>query len=130
MLAKQNDQISKEKKIHISPINYSELNKLSEDFGKRFVPQKQLSADEAFLDLEPLSPKLLKKRDAHIDYIKHTQEHADTLREIVKHTRALRPLDSDLDSACQKFTIDGNRFPLTRITSTNVVPPKNPLPTK
>ncbi|GKB02730.1 hypothetical protein Tco_0830819 [Tanacetum coccineum] len=30
----------------------------------------------------------------------------------------------------QKFTIDGNRFPLTRITSTNVVPPKNPLPTK
>ncbi|GKD04126.1 hypothetical protein Tco_1179100 [Tanacetum coccineum] len=53
------------------------------------------------LDLEPLSPKLLKKRDAHIDYIKHTQEHADTLREIVKHTRALRPLDSDLDSACK-----------------------------
>ncbi|GKE99001.1 hypothetical protein Tco_0022352, partial [Tanacetum coccineum] len=30
----------------------------------------------------------------------------------------------------QKFTKDGNRFPLTRITSTNVVSPKNPLPTK
>ncbi|GJZ12899.1 hypothetical protein Tco_0548129, partial [Tanacetum coccineum] len=51
------------------------------------------------LDLEPLAPKLLKNRDAHIDYIKHTQEHADTLREIVEHARELRPLDSDLDSA-------------------------------
>ncbi|GJU09527.1 hypothetical protein Tco_1131923 [Tanacetum coccineum] len=33
MLAKQNDPISKEKKINIYPINYYELNKLSEDFG-------------------------------------------------------------------------------------------------
>ncbi|GJT16424.1 retrotransposon protein, putative, ty1-copia subclass [Tanacetum coccineum] len=30
----------------------------------------------------------------------------------------------------RKFSIEGNRFPLTRITSTNVVPPKNLLPTK
>ncbi|GJU81852.1 retrovirus-related pol polyprotein from transposon TNT 1-94 [Tanacetum coccineum] len=51
MLAKQNDSVSKEKKIHISLINYSELNKLSKDFGKRFVLQKQLSADEAFYGL-------------------------------------------------------------------------------
>ncbi|GJR64232.1 hypothetical protein Tco_0010297 [Tanacetum coccineum] len=48
MLAKQYDQISKEKKINISPINYSELNKLSEDFEKCFVPQMQLSAEQAF----------------------------------------------------------------------------------
>ncbi|GKG36434.1 hypothetical protein Tco_0444112 [Tanacetum coccineum] len=38
MLEKQNDPISKEKKINISPIDYSKLNKLSEDFGKHFVP--------------------------------------------------------------------------------------------
>ncbi|GJW54738.1 hypothetical protein Tco_0098823, partial [Tanacetum coccineum] len=42
MLAKQNDL------INISPINYSELNKLSEDSEKCFVPQMQLSADQAF----------------------------------------------------------------------------------
>ncbi|GKA68786.1 retrovirus-related pol polyprotein from transposon TNT 1-94 [Tanacetum coccineum] len=30
----------------------------------------------------------------------------------------------------RKFTIEGNRCPLTRTTSTNVVPPKNPLPLK
>ncbi|GJU53031.1 retrovirus-related pol polyprotein from transposon TNT 1-94 [Tanacetum coccineum] len=51
------------------------------------------------LDLEPLSPKLLQNREAHVDYLKHTQEYADTLREIVEQARALKPLDSDLDSA-------------------------------
>ncbi|GJZ42498.1 hypothetical protein Tco_0589384 [Tanacetum coccineum] len=53
------------------------------------------------LDLEPLAPKVLKNRDAHIDYIKHSQEHADTLSKIVKRARALRTLDSDLNSACK-----------------------------
>ncbi|GKE15492.1 retrovirus-related pol polyprotein from transposon TNT 1-94, partial [Tanacetum coccineum] len=53
------------------------------------------------LDLEPLAPKVLKNRDAHIDYIKHTQENVDILSEFVEHARALRPLDSDLDSVCK-----------------------------
>ncbi|GJS94053.1 hypothetical protein Tco_0801021 [Tanacetum coccineum] len=51
------------------------------------------------LDLEPLAPKVLKNRDAHIDYIKHSRKHVDILREIVKNARALSPLDSNLDSA-------------------------------
>nr|GEZ88640.1 hypothetical protein [Tanacetum cinerariifolium] len=65
--------------------------------------------------------------EAHVDYLKYTHEHADTLREIVEHARALRPLDSDLDSTCQTFTVDENTCPLTRITSTIVVPPKKPI---
>ncbi|GKB43483.1 hypothetical protein Tco_0888425, partial [Tanacetum coccineum] len=48
MLAKQNNLISKEKKINTTPINYVELNQLSEDFGKRFVPQQELFAEQAF----------------------------------------------------------------------------------
>ncbi|GKB33653.1 hypothetical protein Tco_0873054 [Tanacetum coccineum] len=36
------------KKINSSPIDYNKLNKLAEDFGKRFVPQMQLSAEQAF----------------------------------------------------------------------------------
>ncbi|GJZ68638.1 retrovirus-related pol polyprotein from transposon TNT 1-94 [Tanacetum coccineum] len=56
------------------------------------------------LDLEPLSPKLLKIREAHVDYLKHTQENANTLCEIVEQARALRPLDSDLDSGCKFVT--------------------------
>ncbi|GJV62675.1 hypothetical protein Tco_1473503 [Tanacetum coccineum] len=48
MIAKQNDTISKEKKINISLINYPELNKLAEDFGKHFVPQQEQYAKQAF----------------------------------------------------------------------------------
>ncbi|GKA15011.1 hypothetical protein Tco_0694758 [Tanacetum coccineum] len=51
------------------------------------------------LDLESLAPKVLKNKDAHLDYIKHSREHADTLQEIVKSARALSPLDSNLESA-------------------------------
>ncbi|GKA74870.1 hypothetical protein Tco_0781248 [Tanacetum coccineum] len=47
MLDKQNDPISIEKKIKISPIDYSKLNKIKEDFGKRFVTKKELSAEQA-----------------------------------------------------------------------------------
>ncbi|GJR56130.1 retrovirus-related pol polyprotein from transposon TNT 1-94 [Tanacetum coccineum] len=48
MLDKQNDLISIEKKINISPIDYSKLNKIKEDFDKRFVTKKELSAEQAF----------------------------------------------------------------------------------
>ncbi|GJT26148.1 hypothetical protein Tco_0906423 [Tanacetum coccineum] len=40
MLDKQNDPILVEKKIKISIIDYSKLNKIKEDFGKRFVTKK------------------------------------------------------------------------------------------
>ncbi|GJU43765.1 copia protein [Tanacetum coccineum] len=51
----------KEKKFNISPINYSELNKLSENFRKHFVPKKELSAEQAFwLPLSnPISEQLV-----------------------------------------------------------------------
>ncbi|GJY10273.1 hypothetical protein Tco_0378458 [Tanacetum coccineum] len=55
MLAKQNDPISKENKFNSTPINYVELNQLSEDFGKRFVPQQELYAEQDFW-LQTLHP--------------------------------------------------------------------------
>ncbi|GJS61897.1 hypothetical protein Tco_0656681 [Tanacetum coccineum] len=48
MMEKQNDLISKDRKVNISLINYAKLNKLSEDFRKRFVPQNELSAEQVF----------------------------------------------------------------------------------
>ncbi|GJT42317.1 integrase, catalytic region, zinc finger, CCHC-type containing protein [Tanacetum coccineum] len=48
MLAKQNDLISKEKKINTTLVNYVELNRLSKDFGKCFVPQQELFVEQAF----------------------------------------------------------------------------------
>nr|GEX32409.1 putative reverse transcriptase domain-containing protein [Tanacetum cinerariifolium] len=48
MLDKQNDPILIEKKIKISPIDYSKLNKIKDDFGKRFVTKKELSTEQYF----------------------------------------------------------------------------------
>ncbi|GJV54695.1 retrovirus-related pol polyprotein from transposon TNT 1-94 [Tanacetum coccineum] len=52
------------------------------------------------LDLDPLTPRLLQNRKAHIVYLKHTQEQADILRGIVDQAKAKQPLDNALDFAC------------------------------
>nr|GEV83393.1 hypothetical protein [Tanacetum cinerariifolium] len=56
------------------------------------------------LNLEPLSPKLRKNAEVHVDCLKHVKEHTDTLRDIVKQARAQKPLDSALDYACNFIT--------------------------
>ncbi|GJZ76834.1 hypothetical protein Tco_0641506 [Tanacetum coccineum] len=48
MLLKQSGPMVLENKVNIKPINYAELNRLSEDFGKRFVPKQELSDEQAF----------------------------------------------------------------------------------
>ncbi|GKC67410.1 hypothetical protein Tco_1100008 [Tanacetum coccineum] len=48
MVEKQNDPIMKKEKINITPINYSKLNKLAKDFGKRCVPQQELFVEQKF----------------------------------------------------------------------------------
>ncbi|GJX19518.1 retrovirus-related pol polyprotein from transposon TNT 1-94 [Tanacetum coccineum] len=53
------------------------------------------------IDMEPITPKLLNKRTAHSAYIKHTQEEAAVLRDLVDHVKANYPLDHTLDSACR-----------------------------
>nr|GFA87142.1 pyruvate, phosphate dikinase regulatory protein, chloroplastic [Tanacetum cinerariifolium] len=55
------------------------------------------------VDVVPLVPKLRKNKTAHIDYIKHTQEEAATLRELVKSERLLSLLNTSLAYAC-KYT--------------------------
>ncbi|GKB92474.1 hypothetical protein Tco_0964746 [Tanacetum coccineum] len=52
------------------------------------------------INLEPLPPKLLNNREAHMDYLNHILEHTAFLKEIVKQGRSLNPLDSALDYTC------------------------------
>ncbi|GJW97403.1 hypothetical protein Tco_0179211 [Tanacetum coccineum] len=47
MLLKQSDPMVLEKKVSTKPINYTELNRLSEDFGKRFAPQQEMFDEQA-----------------------------------------------------------------------------------
>ncbi|GJZ21973.1 hypothetical protein Tco_0559012 [Tanacetum coccineum] len=53
------------------------------------------------INMEPITPKLLNKRTTHSAYIKHTQEEAAVLRDLVDHFNANYPLDHTLDSACR-----------------------------
>ncbi|GKD17198.1 retrovirus-related pol polyprotein from transposon TNT 1-94 [Tanacetum coccineum] len=48
MLLKQQDPIMLEKKVNITPVDYVVLNQLSQDFETRFVPQTELSTEQAF----------------------------------------------------------------------------------
>ncbi|GJV77378.1 retrovirus-related pol polyprotein from transposon TNT 1-94, partial [Tanacetum coccineum] len=137
------------------------------------------------LDPVTLSPKDKNNRETHIYYLKHTIEQATILREIVKQSKSLNPLDSASYSTCNSmfdarhelcfldfisninassksksikkvkkneewkpigkvftkigynwrptrrtFTLVGNAYPLTRITATNKVPLREPIPLK
>ncbi|GJW05789.1 retrovirus-related pol polyprotein from transposon TNT 1-94 [Tanacetum coccineum] len=53
------------------------------------------------INTEPITPKLLNKRSAHSAYIKHTQEEAAVLRDLVEHVKSKYPLDHSLESACR-----------------------------
>ncbi|GJU18317.1 hypothetical protein Tco_1146283 [Tanacetum coccineum] len=51
------------------------------------------------IHVEPITPKLLNKKTAHSTYIKHTQEEATVLRDLVEHVKSKYPLDQSLESA-------------------------------
>nr|GEV66848.1 retrovirus-related Pol polyprotein from transposon TNT 1-94 [Tanacetum cinerariifolium] len=48
MLQKQKDLMMSKKKVNKKPIDYAALNQLSQDFETQFVPQNELSAEQAF----------------------------------------------------------------------------------
>ncbi|GJS08910.1 retrovirus-related pol polyprotein from transposon TNT 1-94 [Tanacetum coccineum] len=73
------------------------------------------------LDLEPLAPRLLQNREAHIDYLKYTQEQG--LKCSTSNYRS-KPSGNKKNDRISTFTIVGKSCPLTRITSAKVVPPK------
>ncbi|GJY76920.1 retrovirus-related pol polyprotein from transposon TNT 1-94 [Tanacetum coccineum] len=51
------------------------------------------------IDVEPITPKFLNPRTAHSAYIKHTQEEATVLRDLVEHVKSSYPLDHSIESA-------------------------------
>nr|GEY04196.1 retrovirus-related Pol polyprotein from transposon TNT 1-94 [Tanacetum cinerariifolium] len=95
---------SLQEKVLVITALKEQLNKLK---GKtvitEVVPLNPIDPELLKVDVAPLAPKLRKNRTAHTDYIRHTQEEADTLREIVESERLLNPLNTSLDYAC-KFT--------------------------
>nr|GFB58998.1 retrovirus-related Pol polyprotein from transposon TNT 1-94 [Tanacetum cinerariifolium] len=95
---------SLQEKVLVITALKEQLNKLN---GKtvitKVVSLNPIDPELLKVDVAPLAPKLRKNRTTHTDYIRHTQEEAATLREIVESERLLNPLNTSIDYAC-KFT--------------------------
>nr|GEX10827.1 putative ribonuclease H-like domain-containing protein [Tanacetum cinerariifolium] len=72
---------------------------LSEAVSLNLIDPKLLKVDVASLVL-----KFRKNMTAHTNYIRHTQEEAATLREIIESERILSPLNTSLVYACKYTT--------------------------
>nr|GEZ27396.1 integrase, catalytic region, zinc finger, CCHC-type, peptidase aspartic, catalytic [Tanacetum cinerariifolium] len=87
-----------------------QLNKLK---GKAVITEavslNPIDPELLKVDIAPLALKLHKNMTAHTDYIRHTQEEAATLREIVESERLLNPLNTSLDYAYEVDLLTGSR---------------------
>nr|GEX55102.1 integrase, catalytic region, zinc finger, CCHC-type, peptidase aspartic, catalytic [Tanacetum cinerariifolium] len=90
-------QLLQQKVLVIASLK-EQLNKLK---GKAVISEavslNLIDPELLNVDVAPLAPKLGKNRTAHTDYIRHTQEEAATLREIIESKRLLSPLNTSLD---------------------------------
>nr|GEZ23365.1 hypothetical protein [Tanacetum cinerariifolium] len=95
---------SLQKKVLVIIALKESLSKLKgKDVVDETVPLHSIDPELLKIDVAPLAPKLRKNRTTHTDYIRHTQEEAATLREIVESERLNNPLNTSLDYAC-KYT--------------------------
>ncbi|GKC74102.1 retrovirus-related pol polyprotein from transposon TNT 1-94, partial [Tanacetum coccineum] len=93
----------KEKGLVITALK-DELRKLKgKDLADNVVTKHTIAPEMLKIDVEPIAPRLLNNRTAHSDYLRHTQEQAAILREIVEQGKSQNPLNNSLDSAC-KYT--------------------------
>ncbi|GJT03608.1 integrase, catalytic region, zinc finger, CCHC-type containing protein [Tanacetum coccineum] len=82
-----------------------ELRKLKgKDLADNVVCKHTIDPEMLKIDVEYLNPRLLNNRSAHSDYLKHTQEEAAILREIVEQGKSQNPLNESLDSALKPST--------------------------
>ncbi|GJR38686.1 retrovirus-related pol polyprotein from transposon TNT 1-94 [Tanacetum coccineum] len=78
----------------------NELRKLKgKALDKEAIETHSVDPNVSKDNMEPITPKLLNKRTAHSSYIKHTQEEALVVKDIVEHVKANYPHDSLLESA-------------------------------
>ncbi|GKC19985.1 hypothetical protein Tco_1022135 [Tanacetum coccineum] len=95
------DASLQEKVLEITALKY-DLRKLKEKaLVDNAVTKHTIDLEMLKIDVEPITSKLLNKKTAHSAYIKHTQEEATVLRDLVEHVKLKYPLDHSLESACR-----------------------------
>nr|GEZ50198.1 retrovirus-related Pol polyprotein from transposon TNT 1-94 [Tanacetum cinerariifolium] len=69
--------------------------------NKYQVKPNVLTRGKHAIDVEPIVPRLRNNKDAHLDYLRHLKESVETIRNIVKEAKVVRPLDRSIVSACR-----------------------------
>ncbi|GKD57323.1 hypothetical protein Tco_1290710 [Tanacetum coccineum] len=105
------------KNIELENINGKEIV----DIASQILSANTIVLRMLKLDLDPLAPRLLQNKEAHIDYLKYTQEKADILRGIVEQAKAKQPLDNALDFACKHAQRIQELLVYVRDTCPNVI---------
>ncbi|GJR88018.1 retrovirus-related pol polyprotein from transposon TNT 1-94, partial [Tanacetum coccineum] len=89
-----------------------ELRKLKgKDLADNVVTKHTIAPKMLKIDVEPIAPRLLNNRTTHSDYLRHTQEQAAILREIVEQRKSQNPLNNSLDSALKPSTSASRSLP-------------------
>ncbi|GJU57396.1 retrovirus-related pol polyprotein from transposon TNT 1-94 [Tanacetum coccineum] len=112
----------------------NELRKLKgNDLADNIVTKHHVAPKMLKVDVEPIAPKLLNNRTAHSYYIKHTQEQATILREVVEQGKSQNPINNPLDFALKPSTKASGSQPSgntkkdkIQITTTTKVPIRKP----
>nr|GEX68460.1 hypothetical protein [Tanacetum cinerariifolium] len=65
------------------------------------VKPKVLARGKHAIDVEPIVPRLRNNRDAHLDYLRPLKESVETIHDIVKEAKVVRPLDRSIVSVCR-----------------------------
>nr|GEZ74669.1 integrase, catalytic region, zinc finger, CCHC-type, peptidase aspartic, catalytic [Tanacetum cinerariifolium] len=95
-----NIELDHKEKVMVITTHKVQLNKLKGNAVlTEAVSLNPIDPELLKVNVAPLVPKLRKNWTAHTDYIRHTQEEAATLREIVESERLLSPLNTSLVNA-------------------------------
>ncbi|GKA64083.1 hypothetical protein Tco_0763689 [Tanacetum coccineum] len=123
-----------QKSVEISDLNVSlqekdlvitalkdELRKLKgKDLADNVVTKHTIAPEMLKVDVEPIALKLLNNRTAHSDYLRHTQEQAVILREVVEQGKLQNPLNNSLDSTCKNNTVTSASGALLRANTKKI----------
>ncbi|GJT33342.1 retrovirus-related pol polyprotein from transposon TNT 1-94 [Tanacetum coccineum] len=100
-LIAENEHLKQTYKQLYDSIKPTRIRSKEQSLKDNAVMKHTIDPEMLKIDVEPITPKLLNKRTAHSAYIKHTQEEAAVLRDLVDHVKANYPLDHSLESACR-----------------------------
>ncbi|GJY69487.1 hypothetical protein Tco_0472469, partial [Tanacetum coccineum] len=93
-----------EKDLVITAVK-NELKKLKgKDLADNVVTKNPISPEMLKINVEPIALRLMNNKTAHSNYLRHTQEQAAILREIVEQGKSQNPLNNSLDSTLKPFT--------------------------